>query len=100
MLNLKDARCIAPGDKQHGTLVPLGEPQTLVSLSGPMNISYSRRLSAPYMVTTSSGLTTFPRLLLILCARDDTLTLGCSRSTYPLPFFSTSASSILQQPAC
>ncbi len=42
---------------------------TLVSLSGPMNSSYSRRLSAPNWFTTSSGLITLPRLLLILCAR-------------------------------
>ena len=59
---------------------------------GPMNISYKRRLSAPYMVTTSSGLTTFPRLLLILCARDETRTSGSVRSTNPAPFFSTSSS--------
>uniref|UniRef100_A0A0A9EIG3 EMB2369 (EMBRYO DEFECTIVE 2369) n=1 Tax=Arundo donax TaxID=35708 RepID=A0A0A9EIG3_ARUDO len=36
------------------------------SLNGPMNISYKRRESAPYSETTSSGLMTFPRLLLIL----------------------------------
>ncbi|MNL68627.1 hypothetical protein D3C87_1933790 [compost metagenome] len=28
---------------------------------GPMNISYRRRVSAPYSLTTSSGLTTLPR---------------------------------------
>src|SRR6516162_4803234 len=40
-----------------------------VASSGPMNISYSRRLSAPYSLTTSSGLMTLPRALDILSAR-------------------------------
>ena len=46
-------------------------PFTLVVLHGaafsksPMNISYSRSVSAPNSRTTSSGFTTFPRLLLI-----------------------------------
>ena len=35
--------------------------QGLTASSGPMNISYSRRESAPYSRTTSSGLTTLPR---------------------------------------
>mmetsp|Transcript_20064 Transcript_20064/g.31617 ORF Transcript_20064/g.31617 Transcript_20064/m.31617 type:complete len:206 (-) Transcript_20064:2349-2966(-) len=39
--------------------------QGLVASRGPMNISYRRRASAPDSCTTSSGLTTFPRLLLI-----------------------------------
>ena len=34
-----------------------------------MNISYSRRASAPYSATTWSGLTTLPRLFDILYAR-------------------------------
>ena len=34
----------------------------LTASSGPMNISYSRSASAPYSRTTSSGLTTLPRL--------------------------------------
>mmetsp|Transcript_31713 Transcript_31713/g.68639 ORF Transcript_31713/g.68639 Transcript_31713/m.68639 type:complete len:200 (-) Transcript_31713:134-733(-) len=62
---------------------------TLVSLNGPMNISYRRSESAPYAATTSSGLTTLPRLLLILWARAFTSTLGSSLSTYPCPFLTT-----------
>ncbi len=34
--------------------------RTLVSRSGPMNISYKRRESAPKSATTSSGLITLP----------------------------------------
>ena len=40
--------------------------QGLTASSGPMNISYSRSESAPYSVTTWSGLTTLPRLFDIL----------------------------------
>ena len=40
--------------------------QGLVASSGPMNISYSRRLSAPYSSTTLFGLMTLPRALDIL----------------------------------
>ena len=36
--------------------------QGFTASSGPMNISYSRRASAPYSLTTWSGLTTLPRL--------------------------------------
>ena len=43
--------------------------QGLTASSGPMNISYSRRASAPYSCTTWSGLTTLPRLFDILYAR-------------------------------
>ena len=55
-----------------------------------MNISYSRRESAPNSFTTSSGFTTFPLLLLILWARADTRTEGSDLRTYPSPFLSTS----------
>eukprot|EP00955_Chlamydomonas_euryale_P100820 365306-Chlamydomonas_euryale.AAC.12 len=55
--------------------------RTLVSRSGPMNISYNLRLSAPNCVTTSSGLITLPRDLLILCARADTRTDASDLST-------------------
>ncbi|MNN43665.1 hypothetical protein D3C81_1579130 [compost metagenome] len=37
----------------------------LVASSGPMNISYTRSVSAPYSLTISSGLITLPRDLLI-----------------------------------
>ena len=47
----------------------------------PMNISYRRSVSAPYSLTTSSGLTTLPRDL-------DILTMGCSAIS---PYFSTRA---------
>ena len=73
---------------------------TLVSRSGPINISYRRSESAPasrlvrrtcggadrarvpYALTTSSGLTTLPRLLLILCALAATRTEGSALRTY------------------
>mmetsp|Transcript_10543 Transcript_10543/g.30015 ORF Transcript_10543/g.30015 Transcript_10543/m.30015 type:complete len:207 (+) Transcript_10543:667-1287(+) len=67
--------------------------QTFVSRRGPMNISYNRRESAPYLSTTSSGLMTLPRLLLILWALADTLTSGLAFSTGPLGVASQSASS-------
>jgi len=50
-----------------------------------MNISYSRSESAPYCAMTSSGFTTFPRLLLILYARAWTGTAGSALSTNPSP---------------
>lgn len=58
-------------------------------LNGPMNISYRRRESAPYSETTSSGLTTFPLLLLILWARAIKRILGLSFSTKESPYFLT-----------
>lgn len=54
-----------------------------------MNISYRRRESAPYSETTSSGLTTFPLLLLILWARAIKRILGLSFSTKESPYFLT-----------
>mmetsp|Transcript_19399 Transcript_19399/g.65938 ORF Transcript_19399/g.65938 Transcript_19399/m.65938 type:complete len:344 (+) Transcript_19399:1132-2163(+) len=63
----------------------------LVSVSGPMNISYRRSESAPKRSTTSSGFTTLPLLLLILYARAATSTEGSALRTYPVPFFSTSS---------
>ena len=39
----------------------------------------------------SSGLTTFPRDLLILCARAEIFTFGLAVSTNPSPFFVTSS---------
>mmetsp|Transcript_14672 Transcript_14672/g.62953 ORF Transcript_14672/g.62953 Transcript_14672/m.62953 type:complete len:258 (-) Transcript_14672:1835-2608(-) len=68
---------------------------TFVSRSGPMNISYRRSESAPNSSTTSSGFTTFPRDLDILCARADTLTDSSEASTYPSPFLVTSSAAIL-----
>lgn len=59
------------------------------NLNGPMNISYKRRESAPYCETTSSGLTTFPLLLLILCARLIKRIEGLSFSTNESPDFVT-----------
>ena len=54
-----------------------------------MNISKSRSESAPYSLTTSSGLMTLPRAFDILCARASTGTDGSVLSTNPSPFFST-----------
>mmetsp|Transcript_21063 Transcript_21063/g.63392 ORF Transcript_21063/g.63392 Transcript_21063/m.63392 type:complete len:219 (-) Transcript_21063:2255-2911(-) len=68
---------------------------TLVSLRGPMNISYSRRESAPKRSTTSSGFTTLPRDLLILWARADTREAGSPLRQYPSPAFSISAAATL-----
>src|SRR5699024_12204077 len=34
--------------------------QAIDASRGPMNISYRRKVSAPYWLTTSSGFTTFP----------------------------------------
>ena len=56
----------------------------MVSLSGPINISYSLSESAPNSETTSSGLTTFPLDLLILCARALTWTCGSEASARPV----------------
>jgi len=89
-----------PGSDRRRTPRPPSRPRrALVSRSGPRNISYRRRLSAPYAATTSSGLTTLPRLLLILCARAATRTPGSARSTKPPPAFSTSASGTLRRRA-
>jgi hypothetical protein len=54
-----------------------------------MNISYNLRESAPYSETTSSGFTTFPLLLLILCARAINRILGSPFSTKESPDFIT-----------
>mmetsp|Transcript_13574 Transcript_13574/g.49358 ORF Transcript_13574/g.49358 Transcript_13574/m.49358 type:complete len:271 (+) Transcript_13574:666-1478(+) len=62
----------------------------LVSLSGPINISYKRSESAPNSSTISSGLITLPRLLLILYARESTLTVGSPFKTHPALVVSTS----------
>ena len=69
--------------------------RTFASRRGPMNISYSRRESAPLEATTASGLTTLPRLLLILWALALTRTLGSALSTKSVPSFCTSAGSTL-----
>ena len=51
----------------------------LTASSGPMNISYSRKLSAPYSATITSGLITLPRAFDILCARASMRTAGFGR---------------------
>ena len=71
----------AEGSRQPTMQPHRARPPTLVSLRGPMNISYRRSESAPYCHTTSSGLMTLPRLLLILWAREETLTAGSDLST-------------------
>lgn len=74
---------------------------TLVSCKGPRNISYRRKESAPYLYTTSSGLMTLPRLLLILCFCAVTSASGCCDHINLSPFFSTSAeSSLHSHPSC
>jgi len=54
-----------------------------------MNISYKRNVSAPYSSTTSSGLTTFPLLLLVLWARASIRMSGFSFRTNESPDFVT-----------
>lgn len=65
--------------------------QSQTYLNGPMNISYKRRESAPYSEMTSSGLTTFPLLLLILWARASIRMSGFSFRTKESPDFVTYA---------
>lgn len=85
------------GGSQHGDEAADGGGalSTLVSRSGPMNISYSRSESAPNRSTTSSGFTTLPRDLLILWARAVTLAAGSPLRQYPSPARSTSAAATL-----
>ena len=63
--------------------------------SGPMNISYNRSASAPYSLTTWSGLTTLPRLFDILYARLSTCTSVSRIHTYRPSSFLTSSAGIL-----
>lgn len=56
----------------------------MVSRSGPINISYSLSESAPNSSTTSSGLTTLPLDLLILCALALTLMAGSEERARPV----------------
>ena len=61
----------------------------------PMNISYRRSVSAPYSFTTSSGLTTLPRDLLILTMGCSAISPYCStrwaRAAFSLPYCATRA---------
>ena len=90
---LKKSTKLRPGKTQAQELCKM---HTLVSCNGPRNISYKRNESAPYLYTTSSGLTTLPRLLLILCFWVVIRASGCCNQTSLSPFFSTSAGSSLQ----
>eukprot|EP00982_Pelagococcus_subviridis_P002037 15753-Pelagococcus_subviridis.AAC.2 len=87
-----NSRCARARNREHPSTPFVCH--TLVSRRGPMNISYRRSESAPYASTISSGLTTFPRDLDILCARAFTLIFSSAARTNPSPFFATSSALI------